>query len=80
MARYESTWGGEYETEDEARESAARNFDEADFRDYFEEQVSYATLLEWAMRQNNFSEDFCDEICEAENEFFTDNYHEIKEE
>lgn len=79
MAHWENDWGEEFETEEEARENVLENIEWADYEEQFFDIVPFHNLFEWARKQDGFFEDFEMELCEAENRFFNDNYHEIKE-
>ena len=51
-----------------------------DFSEYFGCHVSYDHLLEWAMKQENFFNEFEDYYSLAEQEYFRDYYHEVEDE
>ena len=78
--------GGLYDvccnTEEEAREAAledmSQDFDL--FSEYFGYDVSYDQLLLFAMKHEDFYETFCNEIDNAEETYFRENYFEEEEE
>ena len=63
---YETDYGEQYEDHDEAVQSVIDNMDLSETFNAIEDNMSMRTLLEWAWKQPNFFEDFCDEICDAE--------------
>ena len=73
MIYYTNEWGGQFDTYEEAREATLENFEAEDLSDYLETAISFYTLLEWAMKQPKFFEDFEDKIHAAE-EYFCDTY------
>ncbi len=79
MNHWENDFGEEFETEEEAREDAFEKMEQADLIEGLEISIGFTTLLEWAMKQPNFWDDFNDAICEAEDIFFRDNYYEVKD-
>lgn len=63
-------------TEEEARDAAQTDFFE-DFNilsEYFGYAVSYDRLLEFAMKHEDFFEQFDAELCEAQEKYFEENY------
>lgn len=71
---------GEFMTYDEAWEDMQEQMALEDFSEYFGCHVGYDRLLEWAMKQENFFNDFEDEYTQAEQDYFCDYYHEIEDE
>ena len=69
MAYYTTEFGGRFDTYDEAVEACLCDQDMNDFEEFFSLQISYTKLLNWAMKQENFSIDFSDEIDKANQEF-----------
>lgn len=73
MTYYTTEFGDDrFDTYDEAAEACLCNQDMDNFEEYFRCQVSYTRLLNWACKQEQFSDDFCDEIDKANQEFFND--------
>jgi len=70
-----------FETEDEARENASENITWDDVEEYFQNSVNFHDFFT-KVHENmpNFFEVFVDEWCEAENEYFDNNYWEEEEE
>ena len=69
MVYYTNEWGGEFDTYEEAREATLENFETSDLSEYLESNISFYTLLEWAMKQPKFFDDFEEKITAAENDF-----------
>lgn len=67
---------------DAAREHYDENLWFDDFADYFHEYVSYASLLNWAMKQDAFWRDakMQDYFNQADSDCFNDQYIEQEEE
>ena len=70
-----------FETEDEAREDAYENITWDDLEEHFQNNINFHDFFT-KVRENmpNFFEVFEDEWCEAENEYFNDNYWEEEKE
>lgn len=71
--------GASFETEEEAREHAWETMDEFDLCMYLSHFLGYQDLLNWCLKQDKFFETFEDEFCQAEEEYFSDNYWEENE-
>ena len=69
MVYYTTEFGGRFDTYDEAAEACLCDQHMDDFEEYFSFQVSYTRLLNWACKQEQFFDDFCDEIDKANQEF-----------
>ena len=80
MSYFTNEWGGEFDTYEEAREATLENFDTEDLSEYLETCISFYTLLEWAMKQPNFFDDFGDKITAAEDYFCNTYISEWEEE
>ena len=63
---YETDYGEQYEDHDEAVQSVIANMELSELFTALEDKISMRTLLDWAWKQPNFFDDFCDEICDAE--------------
>ena len=63
---YKTDYGEQYEDHDEAVQSVIENMELSELFTALEDKISMRTLLDWAWKQPNFFDDFCDEICEAE--------------
>ena len=72
MAYYTTEFGGRFDTYDEAVEACLCDQEMDDFEDYFSRQVSYTKLLNWALEQEKFFNDFGNEIDKANQEFLDD--------
>lgn len=71
--------GGIFKTEEEAREACLEDMEFEEFEEFFSQYISYNQLLQWALKQNQFFEDFADFIDEAEEDFLTNSYYYIEE-
>lgn len=80
MAYYTTEFGGKFDTYDKAVEACLCDQDMDDFEEYFSLQVSYKKLLNWAMEQEKFFEDFGDEIDKANQEFLNEYIREWEDE
>ena len=80
MTYYTTEFGGTFDTYDKAAEACLEDQDMDDFEEYFGFQVSYTRLLNWAVKQDKFFEDFCDEIDKANQEFLNENIREWEDE
>lgn len=72
MTYYLTEYGGEFNTYDEAVEACLSDQEMEDFEEYFSYRVSYTKLLNWAMKQEKFFNDFDKEIDEANQEYLSD--------
>ena len=72
MTYYKTEYGGQFDTYDEAVEACLCDQDMDTFEEYFGPRVSYTKLLNWAMKQEKFFEDFSDEIDKAKQEYLDD--------
>lgn len=72
MTYYNTEYGGRFDTYDEAVETCLCDQDMDNFEEYFSLQVSYTKLLNWAVKQEKFFNDFCDEIDKANQEYLND--------
>lgn len=79
MPRYENDWGDEFENEEKARQDAWEHMEYSDYTEKLGYSISHGALLQWAMRQDRFWIHFNEEIHEAEDSYFRENYHEITE-
>lgn len=80
---YVTEFGNEFETYEEAAESCVETMETDDYIESLEYQIDYSRLLNWAMKQQSFFEDFEDEIHKAEEEFcnnYISYYEDEKEE
>lgn len=80
MSHWENEFGDEFETREEALESVTERMDDRDLTCALEYSIGFSVLLDWAMQQDGFWDHFCDEIEQAEMEFFSDNYYEVEDE
>lgn len=80
MSHWENDFGDEFETREEAFEDVTEKMDDMDLARGLESIIEFKVLLEWAMKQDGFWDHFCDEIEQAEMEFFDDNYYEVIDE
>ena len=69
MNNYYTEYGGRFDTYEEAVDACLCDQDVDDFETYFSYQVSYTQLLKWAIKQENFFNDFYDEIDKANLEY-----------
>lgn len=65
-------FGGYFNTREEAEEACLEDQSIDEFSEYFSFQVGYDRLLQWALRQNKFFDDFADQIEQANTEYFRD--------
>lgn len=76
MTYYLTEYGGQFDTYDEAVEACLSDQEMEDFEEYFSYQVSYTRLLNWAMKQEQFFNDFDNEIDKANQEYLSDSITE----
>lgn len=79
MTYYYTERGGQFNTYDEAVEACLCDQEIEDFEEYFGYQVSYTRLLNWAMKQEQFFNDFDDEINKANQEYLSDSITECED-
>lgn len=72
MTYYETEFGGKFNTREQAEEACLEDQTIEDFTEYFGYQITFEALLNWAMRQENFSNDFSEQIEAANKEYFDD--------
>ena len=72
MTYYNTEYGGRFDTYDKAVEACLCDQQMDDFEEYFSLQVSYTKLLNWAVKQEKFFSDFCNEIDKANQEYLND--------
>ena len=72
----------EFETYEEAAEALVETMETDDYIELLGYQIDFFRLINWAMKQQNFFEDFSDEISKAEEEFCNNyiSYYEDEEE
>lgn len=80
MSYYNTKYGSQFNTYDEAVEACLCDQDMDDFEEYFSIQVSYTKLLNWAIKQKRFFDDFCNEIDKANQEYCEDFIEEYEDE
>ena len=80
MSHWENEFGDVFETREDAFEDVSEKMDDTDLACSLESIIGFKTLLDWAVTQDGFWEHFCDEVSEAELEFFSDNYYEVEDE
>lgn len=80
MTHWENDWGDEFETEEDARNDATERMDWPNYEDELQYIISFHQLFTWARKQEGFVEHFENEFYEAEDNFFTSNYHEVNDE
>jgi len=74
MRIWENAWGEEFETEEDARDNVSERMDWYDYERFMERSITWNQLFNWARKQEGFYEAFENEFCEAENDFFDENY------
>jgi hypothetical protein len=74
MRIWENAWGEEFETEEDARDNVSERMEWYDYERLMEKSISWSQLFNWARKQEGFFETFENEFCEAENDFFDENY------
>lgn len=79
MAYYTTEFGGRFDTKEQAEEACFDDQTIEEFAEYFSYQVSFTTLLEWARRQENFYDEFSDEIDTANKEYLNEMIREWEE-
>lgn len=79
MVYYTTEYGGTFDDYDEAVVACMEDQSPEDFEEFFGYQVSYTKLLNWAMKQPTFHEDFYDEIEKANNEYLNEMITEREE-
>ena len=78
MAHWENYFGGSFETEEDAREDAELSQEWDDIEEFFQMNVDYHKLFEFAREHyEDFFNRFEDELLESTEEFFRDNYYEV---
>lgn len=70
----------EFENEEAARVHAEENMDKEDWIEYLNYSISFDDLLDWAMEQEKFWNDYREPIQEAKECFFNTFYEPISEE
>jgi hypothetical protein len=80
MAMWQNEWGDTFETEEEARDNVIEQMDWDDFKEYMQYSINWNDLFEWARKQEGFFEEFENQFCDAENEFFEQYYSMIDNE
>ena len=80
MIYYTNEWGGQFDTYEEAREATLEYMDFYDLSEELQYHVSFYALLEWAMKQPKFFDDFGDKVTAAEDEFCNEYIHEWEDE
>ena len=81
MAHWENYFGTTFETEEDAREDAELSQEWNDIEEYFQMNVSYHKLFEFACEHyEDFFNRFEDELLESTEEFFRGNYYEVTDE
>ena len=79
MSKYLRDDFTEFDSYDDAWEDAMEQMDFTDFAERFECQVNFWDLLNWARKQPNFYDDFCDAVSDAEQDYFDDFYRELED-
>lgn len=69
----------EFNNYDDAWEDAMENMDQPDLFERFEEKVSYWELLQWAILQPKFYDEFGDVVSDCEQDYFDTYYIELEE-
>lgn len=77
MAHWESNYSNYFETEEEARNDAIETMTETEFYDYLSMAISFRELLAWAIKKDDFYDEFGDAVDEAEEEYFQDWYKKV---
>ena len=72
--------GNEFESYEEAYDEARNKMDLTDLADHFRDYVSFEQLLNWALKQNGFWNQFEDAFSQAEQDYFEEWYHEVETE
>lgn len=75
---YATDYGEQYEDYEDAVQSVIENMSLDELFNALEETISMRTLLEWAWKQADFIDHFCDEICIAEEKWAQDYVSEIE--
>lgn len=79
---YVTEFGSEFETYEEAAEALVESMEPDDYIELLGYRIDFYRLLNWAMKQQKFFEDFEDEIHKVEEEFCDTyiSYYEDEEE
>lgn len=77
---WESEFGAQFETEEEAREDALCTMELNEYIDGLAGKIDKSRLLEWCWMHTDgkFFDDFYDEISDVEDDFFRENYYEVE--
>ena len=77
---WESEFGEQFETEEDARENMYCAMELSDYIDGLAEKIDKSRLLEWCWMRTDgkFLDDFYDEISDVEDDFFHENYYEVE--
>jgi hypothetical protein len=65
-----------FDTYEDAREDASEKMDWDDLANFFQNHVTFVELLKWASKQENFWAEYENDIFQAEDDYFTENYWE----
>lgn len=68
--------GNQFESYEEAYDEACNKMDIIDLTDHFGNYVSFEQLLQWALKQDGFWNQFEDALSQAEQDYFEEWYHE----
>lgn len=68
--------GNQFESYEEAYDEALNKMDIIDLTDHFGNYVSFEQLLQWALKQDDFWNQFEDALNQAEQDYFEEWYHE----
>lgn len=68
--------GNQFESYEEAYDDALNKMDITDLTDHFGNYVSFEQLLQWALKQDDFWNQFEDALSQAEQDYFEEWYHE----
>lgn len=77
---WESEWGDTFDSEEEAYEDCLSRMTIEDYADEMIFHLSYDDLLQWAMKQEGFWEQFENTMKEIREEFFRNYYSEVEDE
>lgn len=69
-------WGNEFDNEQDARLDVPSRMSWDDYKNELMYSISFDELIDWARDQIGFESHFSEQLKQAEDEFFENNYYE----
>ena len=75
---WESDFGEQFDTIEEAHDAVYEKMELSDYIEGLADKIDIKTLIEWCWHNPKFIDDFEDQICEVEDDYFNEHYYEIE--